>query len=188
MGKKEPETLIAVGTITTPHGLRGELWVKPLTDDVNRFFDLKELYLLHPQEGPRCYPIKSIRVAPGPASKKGTKKEAWLLLSLEGIEGRTAAEGLVGYSLAIPASQARAPAPGTYFVHQIIGLWVEDESGQVWGQVVDIFSTAAHDIYVVKQGSREWYLPAAKEIIRRVDLDQGKLIIAPPPGLLEINE
>lgn len=189
MGKKEPDkTLVVIGTIVAPRGLKGEFWVRPLTDDIDRFFDLKELYLLHPPEEPRQYRIQNVLRATRPGSKGARGKEQQVILALEELTDRTAAEKLIGCSLAVPAGETVKPAPGTYFIHQIMGLGVEDEAGRSLGEVVDVFSTGAHDIYVVRLGGREWYLPAIKEIIRRVDLDLSKLIVAPPPGLLELNE
>lgn len=177
-----------MGTIVAPRGLKGELRVKPFTDDPKRFFDLKELYLLHPQKGALLYSIKSVRLAVPPHPPRAGEKAQQLLLVLEGLEDRTAAEKIVGCDLAVPLQEAKELASDSYFVHQIIGLVVEDGEGKPLGKVVDVFSTAAHDIYVVRRADREWYLPAVKEIIRQMDLAKGKMIIAPPPGLLEINE
>lgn len=189
MGKKESDkAFIAVGTIVALRGLRGELWVRPFADDPNRFIALREVYLLHPQKGALRYPLKSIHLATPPHSKRAGGKERQLILVLEGLEDRTAAESVVGCDLAVPIQEAAPLEADSYYVHQIIGLRVEDKSGDFLGEVVDIFSTAAHDIYVVRRVDREWYLPASKEIILEVDLKKSKLIIAPPPGLLEINE
>lgn len=188
MGQRKDKAYIVVGTIVAPRGLHGELWVKPLSDDPNRFFTLKELYLLHPQKGALRYSLKSIRIAAPPRPPRAGGKERQVILALEGLEDRTAAESIVGCDLAVPIQEAAPLAADNYYRHQIIGLGVEDEKGDLLGEVVDIFSTAAHDIYVVRRAGREWYLPASKEIIRQVDLEKGKLIIAPPPGLLEINE
>lgn len=179
---------MTVGIIVAPHGLGGELWVKPSAGDPSRFLELTELYLLHPQKGALLYSLKNIRLAAPPRQKRAGKKEQQVLLILEGLEDRTAAESVVGCDLAIPMEQAAPLAADSYYLHQIIGLQVEDENGVYLGEVVDIFSTAAHDIYVVRQATKEWYLPAIKEIILKVDLKAGKLLVSPPPGLLEINE
>ena len=71
---------------------------------------------------------------------------------------------------------------GTYFHWQILGLTVVTDQDEVLGQVTEILTTGANDVYVVR-GDREILLPATDEVVRRIDPAGGKIIVHLLPGL-----
>ena len=75
-----------------------------------------------------------------------------------------------------------------YYWHQLKGSVVMTETGQELGTVTKLFNTTAHDIMVVTGAGHEFMIPLQGDIIREIDAQGGKIIISPPPGLLEINE
>jgi 16S rRNA processing protein RimM len=74
--------------------------------------------------------------------------------------------------------------PGEYYHYQAIGLEVFDLNGERIGIITRLWSTPAGELYVVQGSEKEHLIPAVKEIIEKVDLAAGKMIINPPAGLL----
>ena len=108
-----------------------------------------------------------------------------VLLSLQGIESRNDAERLRGATLEIPGDQVLPLAENEYYYFQLIGLQVVAESGESIGKVEDIISYPANDVFVVRMGEREVLIPDVPDIICKVDLQNGCLVINPLPGLLD---
>lgn len=74
---------------------------------------------------------------------------------------------------------------GEYFVDQIIGLDVFTSSGDFVGAVSDIFETKSNDVYVITAGEKEYLIPAVKEFIKKIDLQEKKIILGDLKGLLD---
>jgi len=155
-------------------GLRGEVKVIPQTDIPDRFSQLREVYLGPEHQRRRI-------------SKASPYKETMLLLRLAGIDSATAAEPLIGHEITIPLAQLPTLPADQYYIHDLIGLRVESSSGQPLGVIADILATGANDVYVVRETSagREVLVPAVKEIVRRVDIAAGVVVIDPLPGLFD---
>jgi 16S rRNA processing protein RimM len=84
--------------------------------------------------------------------------------------------------------EALAREAGSYFWHELLGLDVFTDMGVFLGTLSQIIPTAGHDIYVVKNGEKEVYIPATIEVIREIDPGQGRMTISPTEGLLDLNE
>lgn len=106
-----------------------------------------------------------------------------MVLKLAGIETRSQAEALRGAPLAVRREQAVALPPETYFWYQIIGLEVVDLDGRQLGRVAEVLRTGSNDVYVVRSGDRELLLPAIRDVVRAIDLDQGRMTVELLPGL-----
>jgi 16S rRNA processing protein RimM len=109
---------------------------------------------------------------------------AWLLL-LEGLASRTAVEPFRGALLEVPDREVRRADEESYFVHELIGLRVETAEGRALGEIVDVLATGANDVYVVREGAREVLIPAIEDVIERIDVAAGLVVITPLPGLLD---
>lgn len=169
-----PKGYMAVGLITTAHGLRGEVKVELHTDFPERFAPGVQLYLGEELEE---VTVSSARPHQGQ-----------LLLQFEGDESREDADELRGLWLFVPDEQAVELEEDTYFVHDIIGLSVQTVAGELLGTVKEVLFTGANDVYIVTppdNPKREILLPAIEEVIKQVDLDKGILIVEPLPGLLD---
>jgi 16S rRNA processing protein RimM len=169
-----PEGYIAVGLITTPHGLRGEVKVELHTDFPERFAPDVVVYL-----GPEL--VKTTITAARP-------HQGQYLLQFRGVDDRTQADALRGVWIFIPEEDAVDLDEDTYFVHDIIGLSVQTASGDLLGTVEQVLFTGANDVYVVAtpgEKSREILLPAIDDVIKQVDLENGILVVEILPGLLD---
>lgn len=171
----EPRYL-AVGRVSRPHGVRGELRVKVLTDYPGRLGQHAYFYLASPDspEIVRRYPVEKLR----------HHKEV-LLLKLGGCDDRNGAEELRGQLVQIPTEEAVPLEEGEYYDFQLIGVKVEAESGESLGQVVEVLKTGANDVYVVRGPWGEVLLPAVKDVVLKLDIEARQMVVNLLPGLLE---
>jgi len=72
---------------------------------------------------------------------------------------------------------------GEYYCHQIEGLHAVTTEGERLGRVTEVLATGANDVYVVRGSQGELLLPAVKDVILRVDLEAGVLVVRLPEGL-----
>ena len=164
---------LEVGQIVNTFGIKGEVKVTPFTDDINRFDDLKKVYVKTRKED-RLYKVENVRY-----------HKNMVLLKLEGIENPEQAELLKNSYLEIDREDAIPLEEGQYFIVDLIGLDVYTDEGKLLGKVDDIYNTGANDIYVVKDElGKQILLPGIKEVIKQVDLNNEKIIVHLIPGLI----
>jgi 16S rRNA processing protein RimM len=168
------EEWVTIGQIVALFGVRGDLKVLPQTDISNRFAQLREVFL-----GPDHRRYRIIKASP--------YKGGMLLLRLAHVESANDAAPLVGLAIMIPLSQIAPLPPDHYYIHDLIGLRVESTSGQTLGVIVDVLATGSNDVYVVRETKtgRDVLVPAVKEMVRRVDIPAGLLVIEPLPGIFD---
>lgn len=171
--------LIAVGRIVKAFGIRGELVVSPMTDNVLRFSRLKQVFVGRDDRSARETEVTHVALD---AEKRGVR------LRLAGYNDRTAAGELVGSFLFVDERDAVRPAEGAYFIHDLIGLRVVDQRGTAVGVVQDVVKYPAQDVYVLACNGTEVMVPAVKEFIRQVDLDAGTMTIHFIEGMLSEPE
>lgn len=169
-----PAGYMAVGRVIAAHSLHGEVRVELHTDFPERFTPGAQVYL-----GADLVEANVAQARP---------HQDQFLIRFEGITDRTQAEELRGLWLFIPKEQAQALEEDTYFVHDIIGLSVQTEADELLGVVQEVLATGANDVYVVAtpdDPAREILIPAIADVVRRVDLEQGIIVVALPPGLVD---
>ena len=164
---------LEVGQIVNTFGIKGEVKVTPFTDDINRFDDLKKVYVKTRKED-KLYKVEGVRY-----------HKNMVLLKLEGIENPEQAELLKNAYLEIDREDAIPLEEGQYFIVDLLGLEVYSDEGNLLGKVEDIYNTGANDIYVVKDElGKQILLPGIKDVIKEVDLDNEKIIVHLIPGLI----
>lgn len=168
------EDLYAIGRIQKCFGVKGELVVESMTPKAERFAQLERVLV-----GDIGGNVRSLRIEYVRPRRNG------VVVKLEGLDDRTSAEELIGDYLFVTNEERISLTPHAYFVHDIVGLKVEDEEGVPIGTVVDVLHLPAEDVYVVRQHSKEFWIPSAREIIRNVDLEKRVLKIRVIEGLLE---
>jgi 16S rRNA processing protein RimM len=170
---------IAVGQIVRAHGIRGEVTVAVRTDEPDvRFAPGAALATEPPERGP-------LTVA---ATRWHTGR---LIVAFEGVRDRNAAEDLRGTVLVLDSAQIPAPAdPDEFHDHQLIGLAVVTTAGTPVGEVTDVLHHG-QDLLVIRRGpgrAGEALVPFVGAIVTEVDVAAGRLVIDPPPGLLDSAE
>ena len=161
-----------VGQIVNTFGIKGQLKVKPFTDDMERFEELKTVYICKKNE------MKKVEIEDVKYNKQ------CVLLKVKGIEDLTEAEKYKGLFLKIDRKDAKKLPKDTYFIADILGLEVYTDEGELLGRVDDIFPTGANDVYVVKNElGKQILLPSIPEVIKEIDLEKGKVIVHLIEGL-----
>ncbi|NLW07000.1 MAG: ribosome maturation factor RimM [Clostridia bacterium] len=165
---------IVVGRIAAPHGIRGELKVIPLTDFPQRFRPGTRLFI---QQGEKTIPTKVTR-----ARHTGSH----IILKLAEINDANQAEAVQGAVLQVEPWEVEPLPEGHYYHFQLIGSQVFTVAKDYLGNLTDILTTGANDVYVVRnEDGREILIPALKSVVRRVDLAKKELYVELPPGLLD---
>lgn len=169
---------LAVGRIVKAHGIRGEVAVFPLSENVERFEPGSRLLLSSRPDGgraPLAVTIESARPHQG----------RWLL-TLDRIADRTHAEQHVGSYLLVPREEAEAAREeGEWFVHALIGRAVVDGGGGTLGEVLDVIETpGAVMLEIGSPGRKRRLLPFVKEFVASVD--EEKVVVTPPEGWLDL--
>jgi 16S rRNA processing protein RimM len=170
--KPDPADLYAVGRIVKVFGIGGEIVVIPMTDAPGRFKSSTRLYI-----GNTPGVVGEYRVERSSVRPQGAR------LKLAGVNDRTQAQTLVGSLLFVRGSDLKRPSPGAFFIHDVIGLTVIDQDGVAVGTVRDVIRQANHDIYAVESGGREILIPAVKEFIKKIDLDQKTMRVVLIEGM-----
>lgn len=176
--------MIAIGEIVKAQGIHGELKVVPMTHSLRRFGEVKRVYF-QGTSGLQEFQIESYRPF-----------KQFVLVKLAGVSDRSQAISLGQGLLCIPRSERPQPPPGQYYYDQIEGLEVYTLAGIYLGEIQQVIETGANDLYLVrnKKGAhggiaasgKDLYIPALKNIIKEISLDTGRMIVDPPPGLLEV--
>ncbi len=162
------EWTVAVGKVARPHGIRGALNVIPMTSHVERFGALEWVCVCLASGKRRVHRVTGWRRA-------GRR----VLLTLEGIEDRTAAEKLRGAVLRIKPEMRYPLDEDEYYVDDLIGLAVVTTDGRDLGRVRDVLSLPGNDVYVAEHA----LIPAVKQFVRRVDLEKREIVVEPVEGL-----
>lgn len=172
---------LVVGHITKPHGTRGELLVWPLTDRPAAVFSPGAALLVGDTEGTPGAAPAAVVVAASRPFKKG------LLVRFEGVGGRSEVAELVGRYLLADLGSLAPLEEGEVFYHQLLGLEVELAEGGRVGRVREVFEARPADLLeIATDDGRAILVPFTEQIVRLVDVAGGRLVIDPPPGLLEL--
>jgi 16S rRNA processing protein RimM len=152
---------LIIGEVLKPQGIRGELKIKTFTDYPE---DVKAFKTVYIDDTP--YKILSFRV--------GNDGAAYL--GLRGIPDRNAAELFRGKKVEGEREDAPELAEGQYYIVDIIGLSCETEEGEVLGKVTHIANLSS-DVYTIEKAGKSILFPAVKGVVKKVDLENGKLVV-----------
>lgn len=167
-----PFEYIAVGRVAKPHGLHGDVLVKVLTENPQRFAPGSVLLAGIDQSS-----LSQVEVA-------GAKPhQAGLRVQFEGYGDATAAERLRGCYLFVPADQLGRLAEGQYWEHELVGLRVERVDGTELGSLAAVVDRPGPDLWSIRTPGGEVLFPAARELVVEIDVPGGRVVIDPPEGL-----
>lgn len=166
----EDDPWLVVGKVVAPFGIRGEVKIRVLTDFPERFTE-RPLYV-----GDHRVRFDVTGWRPHGANVA--------VLTLQGCSTRDDAEKLRSAMLYARIEDAARLPKGEYYVHQIVGLAAVTDDGRDVGSVVDVIPTGSNDVYAVQTpDAREILVPAIKEVVVKIDLKAGRLVIRPVEGL-----
>lgn len=163
---------VVTGRVIKPHGVLGWVKVEVLTTNPRRYREGNSFLLEGYEKGERLH-LEEVKES-GEA----------LLVKFKGLDDREQAERLKGRKLLVTPDEIGEPPRDHLWEHQLIGLEVITTEGRRLGEVEEVLETGANDVLVVR-GDKENLIPMIKEVMVDVDLEEGRMIIKPPPGLLE---
>lgn len=168
------EEYLQVGAIASTHGIKGEVKVFPMTDDVNRFKELKKTILRTKNEELELE-IKSVKFF-----------KNMVILGFKGFDNINDIEKYKGAGLYVSREDAVSLEDGEYFRADLLDIDIYDEDDNQIGVLKDIIETGANDVYVINlDDGRELLLPNTPECVIDVDLDTNKMVIHILEGLLD---
>ena len=153
--------MIEIGKIVNTFGIKGEIKIYPLIDNLS---DVKKFYVDEEQ-----LEIEKIRFQKGIA-----------IVKLKGLDDINLVEKYKGKICKVNESEAPKLPDGTYYIKDLIGIEVVTDEGKTLGKLDEVITTAANDVYRVG----EILLPATKEVIKNIDLDNGKMLVHIIKGLI----
>ncbi len=164
-----------VGVIASTHGLQGEVNVFPTTEDPARFKKLKKV-TLHTQRGEKIeLDVQSARFF-----------KKFVIVKFKQYDNINDVEKFRGCELTIDRKDALKLEPGEFYCADLMGLDVVDEDGNILGQISDVIQTGANDVYEMTRSETEEkvYIPAIKDCIKEINLEDKKIIIHVMDGLM----
>jgi 16S rRNA processing protein RimM len=158
-----------------PIGLKGELKLRTSEDFWSEALQSEHLLLFL---GEMQRPVQVVRARLHSAGMQ--------VLCLEGVETREEAEQLLGAELLFDAAELDVPPPAEARPFQLVGVEVFLPDGTLLGSIEEVLPMPAQDVFLVRAGEREYKIPDAPPIVRKLDLERRVMHIDPIPGLLEL--
>jgi 16S rRNA processing protein RimM len=158
--------MIVLGAVGKPHGVTGEVWFRPHNAHGRSFEGLRAVSLV--REGvSRSYEIVKLRPTPDGA-----------IVRLAGVDTREAAAALTLAEVRVARSALPPLGPGEYYVSDVIGCDVTDQSGRALGVVTGTFWNGAQDIMILGQGDAEVLIPLVPQFVVTVDAPSRKIVVS----------
>ena len=162
-----------IGQIVNTFGIKGFVKINPFTDDLERFEELKSVFVVKNKE------LIEIQI------EEVKYHKHLVLVKFKGIEDINMAEKYKGCYIKIKRENARKLPEDTYFIADLIGIKVYDEDGNLLGKVDDIYNNKSTDIYVIKDDlGKQILLPSTKEVIKQIDVDEERMVVHLIDGLV----
>ena len=158
------DKVLVIGTVTRPQGIRGEVRIQPMTDQPEDFVRFRHAFV-QMQDGTRRK-VTGARVL-----------GRMIIASVEGSQTRNDAETLRGVRILSERSKAPDLDCDAYFIADLMGCKVIDETGRDYGIVREVMQPGANDVYRIEKAGKWLLLPAIGKLIRAVDVAQGVITI-----------
>lgn len=164
---------LEIGQIVNTFGIKGMVKVKPFTDDIRRFDELKTVYV--EKDGKQTeYEVEEVKY-----------HKDMVLIKFKGIDKVEQAEMLRNSYLTVSRDSVEKLEEGRYYIVDLLGLEVYTDEQILLGTLDDIFNTGSNDIYVVKdKQGKQILLPAIQDVIKQIDIENKKIIVHLLPGLI----
>jgi len=179
MARSHPDFLV-VGHLQKAHGVRGELYVAPLTDHPSSTFRPGVGFEVGDTSGSRPSDrFPSLEIEAVRSFKRG------YLVKFRGIDDRTEAEYFRGRYLLRPFDEVGELEEGEIFYHQLLEMEVETVDGRRLGRVREVYEIQPAHLLEVRGPSGVVHVPLTEHVVREVDVEEGRIVLDPPDGLLD---
>lgn len=164
---------LKIGQIVNIHGIKGEVKVYPYTDDINNLTKLKYVYLDELETSKTKVLVCRVQ-------------KNMLLLKLENVDSVDVANTLRNKYIYIPKEDLKPLEEDNYYIDDLLSMEVVDlKDNSILGKIVYVFNTGANDIYEIETSNNEKiYLPAIKQVVKKVDINSKKMYVELMEGLI----
>lgn len=170
------ENYLAVGKIVNTQGLKGEVRVISVTDFVNERYKKGALLTIF-QDGKETVEV---------TVKSHRKHKNFDLLTFENHPRIEDVEIYKGSELKVSKEHIQELEGEDYYYHQIIGLSVVTDEGEELGEIKEILSPGANDVWIVKgKAKKDILLPYIDDVVKEVNLEEGRVVVSIMEGLLD---
>lgn len=167
------QEFLEIGQIVNVFGIKGMVKIKPFTDDLTRFDDLKKVYIEN-HNNKKIYYIEEVKY-----------HKDMVLIKFKGIDKVEDAETLRNAYLKVNRNDEPELQEGTYYIVDLLGLEVYSDKGDLLGKIDDIFNNGSTDIYVVKDElGKQILLPAISDVIKEINIEERKIVVHIIKGLI----
>lgn len=167
------QEFLEIGQIVNTFGIKGMVKIKPFTDDITRFDDLKKVYV-ETKKIKKQYEIEEVKY-----------HKDMVLIKFKGIDKIEEAELLRNSYLKVNRKDEPELQEGTYYIVDLLGLDVYSDEGNLLGKLDDIFNNGSTDIYVVKDElGKQLLLPAISDVIKEINLEEKRIVVHILKGLI----
>jgi len=169
------ETLIPLAKITGTHGIKGFLKLRAFSETVGNL-KVGGTVILRSKDGV----MNRLKV------ENVVNHTAKAMIKFEGLDNINQIESFVNSEICLLRSQLPELGEDEYYWCDLIGLSVATTEGIELGLIENIFEAGSSDIYVVRSAEREYLIPAIADFIDTVDIKNGRMLVSPPEGLLDL--
>lgn len=162
---------VNIGKIANTHGIKGELKIIPLTDDKTRYEDLE--YVFIEDETDKFY------------IEKIWYNKNLVMIKFKNFDNINDVLKFKNKFINVHKENLVKLPEDTYFIFDLIGIDVYTSDNTKIGSIKDVLQTGANDVYIINNGKKEILIPAVKEIVKEVNLNEKTMIIEPIEGLIE---
>ncbi|MCH2306055.1 MAG: ribosome maturation factor RimM [SAR202 cluster bacterium] len=161
---------VLVGVVIGSWGLKGHLKVKPFTDIDNRYRIGNSVWISSEE-------LKIL-------TSRFLESKGYWIISFEGINSLQKTERFFGCDITIPRKLLEILPPDVFYFYDLIGITVFNQDFVEIGILKDILKTGANDVYVIQPKSgKEILIPAIKEVVKKVDLENEKMYVVLRDGI-----
>ncbi|WP_066507246.1 ribosome maturation factor RimM [Abyssisolibacter fermentans] len=160
---------IQIGKIANTHGIRGYVKVIPLTTNMYRYDDLKEVFIDEAK-----FEIEDVWY----------KKDV-VMVKFKGYDNINDVICYKNKFIQIDEKDLIGLDQDEYFIFDIVGLQVYLANGKYLGEIKEVLQPGANDVYVIKTKKSDVLIPAVKEIVKDINVKENKMIIDPIEGMIE---
>ena len=168
------DCLVPLGRLVKTHGVGGELRLRPYAFPCPTL--TTGLVVQLQDRAGQLIPARITRLRPRPP---------FLLVAFEGVVSREQAQALRDRTVAVGEHQLPPLQDNEFYYYRVVGLTVLTTAGQELGTLREVFFSGGHDVWVVRQGKKEYMIPVTQEVVRSIDIPGRQAVIEPLDGLLD---
>ncbi len=169
-----PDAWVPLAQVMRPHGVRGELRLRPFNRDSDLLLSLDEVLVRFPEGDEQEVSVDGARRA----------NDA-ILVKLHSVDGREGADGLRGAIVCARRSDFPPLGDGEFYACDVEGARVAVAGGEELGEVTELKTYPTVDVLVVaaRDGGRPWEVPLVDAVVTKVDLEAGLVTLSTLDGV-----